>query len=58
MPDNVNPGQAIRFEPVAESKLVPLDIKSWQNEFYAVPQDFGGASLNCCSFDDKEGHKH
>ena len=24
MPDDVNPGQAIRFEPVSESKLVPL----------------------------------
>jgi len=58
MPDHVNPGQAIRFEPVAESKLVPLDIKSWQNEFYAVPQDFGGASLNCCDFANEEGHKH
>src|SRR5210317_416561 len=48
MPDNVNPGQAIRFEPVAESKLVPLNVDSWQKEFYTVPKDFGGASLNCC----------
>ncbi|MFH6767213.1 amidohydrolase family protein [Gaetbulibacter aquiaggeris] len=45
MPDTVNPGQAIRFEPVEESKLVPLDIESWQKEFYAVPHDFGGAGL-------------
>ncbi|SIO14437.1 amidohydrolase family protein [Algoriphagus halophilus] len=45
MPDTVNPGQAIRFEPVEESKLVPLDIESWQKEFYAVPDDFGGVGL-------------
>jgi hypothetical protein len=42
MPDDVNPGQPIRFEPVAESKRVPLDVDTWKNEFYAVPQDFGG----------------
>ncbi|MBL7472214.1 amidohydrolase family protein [Robertkochia sediminum] len=45
MPDTVNPGQPIRFEPVEESKLVPLDIESWENEFYAVPDDFGGVGL-------------
>jgi N-acyl-D-aspartate/D-glutamate deacylase len=58
MPDDVNPGQAIRFEPVAESKLVPLNIDTWQNEFYVVPQDFGGASLNCCDFANEEEHVH
>ncbi|WP_167608236.1 amidohydrolase family protein [Maribellus sediminis] len=58
MPDNVNPGQAIRFEPVAESKLVPLNVDSWQKEFYTVPKDFGGAGLKCCDFADAEGHKH
>ena len=58
MPDNVNPGQAIRFEPVAESKLVPLSIDSWNKEFYVIPDDFGGASMKCCDFADVEGHKH
>jgi hypothetical protein len=58
MPDDVNPGQAIRFEPVAESKLVPLNIDTWQQEFYVVPDDFGGASLKCCDFANEEGHKH
>ncbi len=42
MPDIVNPGQAIRFEPVTESKLKPLTLDSWNKEFYAVPEDFGG----------------
>ncbi len=45
MPDTVNPGQPIRFEPVAESKRVPIDLESWQKEFYAVPHDFGEAGV-------------
>jgi hypothetical protein len=58
LPDNVNPGQAIRFEPVAESKLVPLSIDRWNQEFYVIPDDFGGASMKCCDFADEPGHKH
>ena len=58
MPDNVNPGQAIRFEPVSESRLVPLNVDTWQNEFYVVPEDFSGASLKCCDFANEEGHQH
>ncbi|RXP60917.1 hydrolase [Lutibacter sp. HS1-25] len=50
MPESVNPGQPIRFETVTESKLVPLNIETWKKEFYTVPIDFGGASLNCCDF--------
>lgn len=46
MPNDVNPGQAIRFEPVAESKLKPLSVDTWNKEFYAVPEDFSGASLH------------
>lgn len=42
MPDTVNPGQAIRFEPNTESKFKPLNRDSWNKEFYAVPNDFGG----------------
>jgi hypothetical protein len=37
----VNPGQPIRFEPVA-SKFVPLTLEGWTKQFHAVPQDFGG----------------
>ena len=58
MPDNVNPGQAIRFEPVTESKLVPLSVDRWNKEFYVIPDDFGGASMKCCDFAGEEGHKH
>jgi hypothetical protein len=58
MPDDVNPGQPIRFEPVTESKLVPLSIDSWHKEYYVVPEDFGGASMRCCDFAGKDGHKH
>ena len=46
MPNDVNPGQAIRFEPVAESKFKPLSIDSWNQEFYTVPEDFGGANFH------------
>ncbi|TDQ19019.1 N-acyl-D-glutamate deacylase/dihydroorotase [Algoriphagus boseongensis] len=45
MPDTVNPGQPIRFEPVAESKRVPIDVEGWQKEFYAVPREFDGVGL-------------
>ncbi|MFC2073455.1 hypothetical protein ACFLRS_01215 [Campylobacterota bacterium] len=58
MPDNINPGQAIRFEPVAKSKLKPLTVDSWNKEFYVIPEDFGGASMRCCDFGHEEGHKH
>ena len=41
MPDDVNPGQPIRFEPV-ESKFEPLTKEGWVKTFYASPIDFGG----------------
>jgi len=37
----VNPGQAIRFEPVA-SRFEPLSVESWMKTYYAAPVDFGG----------------
>lgn len=52
----VNPGQAIRFEPV-ESKFKPLTIEGWNNTYYASPIDFG-ANFPCCDFANEEGHKH
>lgn len=58
LPDNINPGQAIRFEPITETKLVPLTIDSWNKEFYVIPDDFGGAAMKCCDFADDPGHKH
>ncbi len=58
MPDTVNPGQAIRFEPIAETKFKPLSLESWNQEFYVVPADFGGANFNCCDFADDPNHKH
>ena len=58
MPDTVNPGQPIRFEPVTESKLEPLSLDRWHQTFYVVPDDFGGAAMKCCDFANSEGHKH
>jgi hypothetical protein len=37
----VNPGQPIRFEPVA-SRFEPLTVKHWSKTFYNSPIDFGG----------------
>jgi len=58
MPDTVNPGQPIRFEPVTQSKFKPLNKDSWNKKFYTVPEDFGGASMRCCDFGHEADHKH
>lgn len=50
-------GQPIRFEPT-ESKFKPITLESWNDKFYAVPKDFGGASFDCCDLGAKTEHKH
>lgn len=51
-------GQPIRFEPRTESLFKPLSIEEWNEKFYAVPKDFGGANFGCCDFANDPNHKH
>jgi hypothetical protein len=37
-----NPGQPIRFEPLAKGLFEPLSIEAWQAKFMVAPVDFGG----------------
>jgi hypothetical protein len=50
-------GQPIRFEVQEKSRFVPLSIEGWTQEFYSVPEDFGGG-IPCCDFANEKGHKH
>ena len=50
-------GQPIRFEVQEKSRFVPLSIEGWTQEFYSVPEDFGGG-IPCCDFANEEGHVH
>jgi len=58
MPDDVNPGQPIRFEPQTESLFTPLSADSWHKTFYAVPKDFGGGIYDCCDPNQDPNHNH
>ncbi len=52
----VNPGQAIRFPVEDNSRFKGLSSDKWHAKYTVVPDDFGGAALNCC---DMEGeHEH
>lgn len=39
---DVNPGQPIRFEPLAKGLFEPITIESWTEKFLVAPVDFGG----------------
>lgn len=58
MPDDVNPGQPIRFEPQTKSLFTPISLDSWNKTFYALPKDFGGGIPDCCDFTHDPDHKH
>jgi len=42
VPRLVNNVNVIRFEPQKEWRFKPLSIKSWTQQFYTPPVDFGG----------------
>jgi hypothetical protein len=39
---DVNPGQPIRFEPLAKGLFEPLSLEEWQAKLMVAPVEFGG----------------